>query len=1133
MSRRQNGNAGVLLVLRFLMFLGMSICALGASAQGLNTARFRVTATSGTDLVAPGNAALKIDMLDAIVNGVYESIDYSSIYLMRNGEVVVIDINWDSPTTQYYSEQGLAAGTYDFIVMGVAISHDAMGNERYREVQSSPVRFTVAQPSGWLVANPSSCVIPWGGSACTTTVSWSSNAASAQLFISSPSGASPVLIAQGASGSQAVSINTAGARLSLREGPYVLANIDVAAIPTQNQAPQVSLVAPAAHAVIPVGTAVVMQAAASDADDGLARVAFLVDGLQVGVATSAPYTVSAMVSAGAHALVARATDTRGAQVDSAAVPFFVALPPSVSITSPLQNSIRREPGSFVLAAAASDPDGIIQKVEYLANGALVATATSAPFSASVGGLSAGTYSFVARATDSHGLSATSAPVSVSVFASSDGGAGQSVTRRYTYNARHLLCRVEEPETGVTLMGYDPAGNLAWSAAGLPGSAVCGETGGSAEASARRVARTYDARGRLASLSFPDGKGDQVWTYTADGKPSSITVANPGAAATVNTYAYNRRRMLVEESLQLPDGRIWSAAHSYDAQGNRSSLRYPGTGLVVDYSPNALGQPTRAGKFATGVQWHPNGSIKRFDYGNGVVRTIDQNARQLPSRVSDCVGSTGCTGAGTRLDLTYAYDGTGNPVEIADLRNGRQDRSMQYDSADRLVHVSSQMFGEAFYEYDPFDNLRLNVVAAGSGARAHHYCYDEHWRLTNVKVGGCGGATVVGLTYDVQGNLHQRNGQEYRFDFGNRLREVVGKETYSYDGHGRRVLSCDGSGCSNQIYGADGRLLYVDDARKGVVTEHIQLGDGLVALRETAAVTGTISVRYQHADLLGSPIAETDSAGSLTETLEYEPYGQQISGVLKDRPGYAGHVLDAATGLSYMQQRYYDPQVGRFLSVDPVTAYSNPTGAFNRYWYANNNPYRFKDPDGRKCATTDGKGSCTFDEFTDKNGNAMTREQALSGGNRLTRALGIDRGSRILKAEAGMTAKYTATKGLAANGGEVTIKGSSALGIPDQKVSGEAIVGQMENVLTIANDFSKPGNPSSAASTQVALTTGYVSNTPINFWSSGWSSGTAETFGHEILHTLYSGAGVNNGGWTNGLFNLDHQTPFNDASDEIK
>lgn len=52
----------------------------------------------------------------------------------------------------------------------------------------------------------------------------------------------------------------------------------------------------------------------------------------------------------------------------------------------------------------------------------------------------------------------------------------------------------------------------------------------------------------------------------------------------------------------------------------------------------------------------------------------------------------------------------------------------------------------------------------------------------------------------------------------------------------------------------------------------------------------------------------------------------------------------------MQQRYYDPGIGRFLSVDPVTADSVTGGNFNRYWYANNNPYKFTDPDGRLADT---------------------------------------------------------------------------------------------------------------------------------------------------------------------------------------
>jgi len=59
-----------------------------------------------------------------------------------------------------------------------------------------------------------------------------------------------------------------------------------------------------------------------------------------------------------------------------------------------------------------------------------------------------------------------------------------------------------------------------------------------------------------------------------------------------------------------------------------------------------------------------------------------------------------------------------------------------------------------------------------------------------------------------------------------------------------------------------------------------------------------------------------------------------------------HVNDADTGLVYMQQRYYDPIAGRFLSVDPVTTDAKTGDHFNRYNYADNNPYKFVDPDGR-------------------------------------------------------------------------------------------------------------------------------------------------------------------------------------------
>ena len=68
---------------------------------------------------------------------------------------------------------------------------------------------------------------------------------------------------------------------------------------------------------------------------------------------------------------------------------------------------------------------------------------------------------------------------------------------------------------------------------------------------------------------------------------------------------------------------------------------------------------------------------------------------------------------------------------------------------------------------------------------------------------------------------------------------------------------------------------------------------------------------------------------------------------KDKSGYTGHLEDKDIDLTYMQQRYYDPVIGRFYSNDPVGFTADKPMMFNRYAYANNNPYKYTDPDGRE------------------------------------------------------------------------------------------------------------------------------------------------------------------------------------------
>jgi RHS repeat-associated protein len=114
-----------------------------------------------------------------------------------------------------------------------------------------------------------------------------------------------------------------------------------------------------------------------------------------------------------------------------------------------------------------------------------------------------------------------------------------------------------------------------------------------------------------------------------------------------------------------------------------------------------------------------------------------------------------------------------------------------------------------------------------------------------------------------------------------------------------------------------------------------------------------TVEYIHTDALGSVVAVTNAQRKVQERREYEPYGHQLTPTVANGPGYTGHVQDAATGLVYMQQRYYDAQIGRFLSVDPMGPLDDPITSFGRYHYAANNPYANIDPDGRRCVVANG------------------------------------------------------------------------------------------------------------------------------------------------------------------------------------
>jgi len=206
---------------------------------------------------------------------------------------------------------------------------------------------------------------------------------------------------------------------------------------------------------------------------------------------------------------------------------------------------------------------------------------------------------------------------------------------------------------------------------------------------------------------------------------------------------------------------------------------------------------------------------------------------------------------------------------------------------------------------------------------------------------------------VQGNITSRSAGSaslgFVFDIGNRMTRAenvpgVGTVQYTYDGNGRRAWAAYPGGTHRGFaYGLDGKLLIVGDTVNGRIADwYIHLGD-----RQIGQFNLRAGAEFVHTDYLGSVVARGTVGGVLEATrTRYEPFGRVSSGFEPVGGGYTGHVHDSDTALIYMQQRYYEPLAGRFLSVDPVVTDAATGSSFNRYAYVGNNPYGFTDPSGR-------------------------------------------------------------------------------------------------------------------------------------------------------------------------------------------
>ncbi|MBX3738731.1 MAG: tandem-95 repeat protein, partial [Candidatus Didemnitutus sp.] len=220
-------------------------------------------------------------------------------------------------------------------------------------------------------------------------------------------------------------------------------------VATPNVPPTVALTSPVEGSTFAAPAAITLNATAADSDGTVAKVEFFQDGAKIGESTAAPFSaLSPTLAVGNYVFTAAATDNNGATTTSAPVAVTVIpanVAPVVALISPADGSTFDVPGAFTLQASASDSDGSVVKVEFFRDATKIGEALAAPYALALSGLPAGTYNFLARATDDRGSATDSVGITVTVALINDAPTAtpQSVVTP------------EDTPIAVTLAGVDP------------------------------------------------------------------------------------------------------------------------------------------------------------------------------------------------------------------------------------------------------------------------------------------------------------------------------------------------------------------------------------------------------------------------------------------------------------------------------------------------------------------------------------------------------------------------------------------------------------------------------------------------------------------------------------------------------
>jgi RHS repeat-associated protein len=548
------------------------------------------------------------------------------------------------------------------------------------------------------------------------------------------------------------------------------------------------------------------------------------------------------------------------------------------------------------------------------------------------------------------------------------------TVSYLFDGLGRLTQVTHPEAGVRQYGYDEDGN------GIR----------SIDALGQAVVRAYDFASRIQTETYldtgmqPAGVTQYFYDEKSEGDLSRVV-----DLAGEESFEYDARRRLTSSARSF-EGKQYVLGQTYDNANHVVGLKFPDD-TTVEYVFNKRGLVERIAGFVTAVEYDAKGFAKKRTLANGVVSEAAYDAHDRVKLLRTVKGNV------QLQSLQYSYDAVGALTEVRDevRSEGQMSGSWRfsYDSLTRLVEADGPA-GKMGHQYDAVGNL---LQKSDMGA----YAYENAVRA--------GVLTAVGgraLTTNANGQMTEALGRTFTWDARGELRKVesaLGTTEYVYDYTGQRTVKKVTGGQKPST------TLYLDkyaEVRSGVLVKYVFLGDARVArvggetpkmlkLMSSSVSAGVSSVGlaavvvallamaarkkktavkalatfvsmsvasctcappvardtvFYVDNHLGSAVMLTDFEGKVLGESNFDVWGQALAGT-DEAYGFVGSEYDAEAGLQYLNARYYDVRLGRFVSPDLSLLAGADEGqedpqVLNVYSYARNTPTVMRDKSGK-------------------------------------------------------------------------------------------------------------------------------------------------------------------------------------------